>query len=802
MSKYIRGSKRPIHTQLSRADIPVATDRTIIHAARSPLSQAAAGLASMMLATTAVAQEPSTAPASQSQQQTTAPGQAVTRLPGIRVTAPQRRRQRQAPPPAPTAPTTPMVTEGPGTSYQTPQESNLNRLPSRLRDTPQTVNVVPQQVIKDQAVSNMRDVLRNVAGVTFRAGEGGNQGDTPYIRGFTAQNDIFRDGVRDPGFYTRDTFATDAIEVYKGPAAVLFGRGSTGGAINLISKLPVERQFVEGTISGNTGPGVRATVDANGKIDENISARIVVMGQQYDIPDRDHVTEDRFGIAPSIKVRLSSQTTNTLSYIYQRDDSVPDYGIPFFSAAAGIPRPIVPVPRNTWYGILGPNPDVERADVHILTNKFEHEFSKTLKITNTTRYSNVDHFQRNVFPQPTPSPAVFAAGVWTPNRNQIATTNTMVSNTTDVLAKFDTGPFQHTVATGVEFNRETRDLLRNALTPQVPTSFLNPDPNRPGGTLVPPTAGQFTFGEATDLAFYIADQMKVNEFFELLGSIRIEDYRFKQNAPLAVPVLQNLERNDMLLSYRVGAVFHPTLNSSVYAMHGTSFNPSADNLTLNVTNVATALSLTQLEPEKNETTEVGVKADVLGGKLTLQSAIFHTVKTNLRVPDPATAGVTILAGEVVADGFEASAAGKITELWQIIASYTYVHARVTQTTTAAELGKEPVNTPTHAFALWTTYDITPRFQVGAGMFYNSEVYGDATNTALVPDWWRFDLMAAYKVTPHVTLQLNIYNITDELYYTSAYSNWVVPAPGRTAMLTLRTRFTPETVRPISQLFTK
>jgi catecholate siderophore receptor len=686
-------------------------------------------------------------------------------------------------------------------SYQPTVNSSLSRVPTSLRNTPQTVNVVPQVVMREQNVSTMQEALRNVAGITFRAGEGGNQGDTPYIRGFSAQNDMFRDGIRDPGFYNRDVFATDAFEVYKGPSSILFGRGSTGGAINAVSKLPKDRPFVEGAVTGNTGPGVRATVDANGKITENVAARIVVMGQRYDIPDRDRVEQNRWGVAPSIKFQFDARTTNTLSYIYQHDNNIPDYGIPFMTIAAGNPRPIVPVPRNTWYGILsGPLPDVEKLDAHTITNKFEHQINKDFKFTNTTRYADIDHFQRNVFPQPTPSPAVFASGVWTPNRNQISVRNTIFSNNADLVGKFETGPLTHTVATGVEVSRETRDFLRGALTPQVPTTFFNPDPWRPGGVPQPPNAGQLLSGEATDIAFYVADQVKINQFFELLGSIRVEQYKFKQNAPLAAPIVQDISRTDDIVSWRAGGVFHPTLNSSVYAMHGTSFNPSADSLSINPgTNAAgnlNALSLASLGPEKNETTEIGVKADVLGGKLSLASAVFHTVKTNMRVPDPANSSVTILAGEVDANGFEASAAGKLTDLWQIIASYTYVHARVTKTTNLSQLGTEPTNTPTHAFSLWTTYDVTPDFQIGGGAFFNSEVYGDTGSaatpqSALVPSWWRFDAMAAYKVSRNATLQLNIYNIADELYYTNAYSNWVVPAPGRMAALTYRVTYSPE-----------
>jgi catecholate siderophore receptor len=787
MSKYIRGSKRPINPQHqpnnNQKNEPL--NASIRAAVRSPLSHAAVGLASMMLATTGTAaQEAGTA--AQQRSGATTGQQSSTTLPQINVRS-GKRKQRARPVQAvrSTPPVASSAAPAADRSYQASTNSSLTRVPTALRDTPQTVNVVTQAVIRDQNVSDVKDALRNVAGVTFRAGEGGNQGDTPYIRGFSAQNDIFRDGIRDPGWYTRDSFPIDSIEVYKGPSSVLFGRGSTGGAINLVSKLPTEKAFVEGTISGNTAPGVRATVDANGKINENVSARIVVMGQRYDIADRDNVETNRWGVAPSIKVKINNQTTNTLSYIYQHDTSVPDYGIPFLGIGWGNPRPILPVPRNTWYGILGgPYPDTETVDAHILTNKFEHEFNKDVKVVNTTRYSNVDHFQRNVFPQGgagalalPAAPVDLTNRQWQPNRRQVGLTNSMASNTTDLIAKFNTGFLEHTTITGVEFNHETRDQITQQFAGQGATSLLNPSPYRANGTPGTPT---YSEGRATDIAIYAADQVKINRYFEVLGSIRLERFKFEQTQPTS------LGRTDDLVSWRVGGVFHPTLNSSIYVMHGTSFNPSADNLTINAATVG-------LSPEKNVTTEGGVKVDLFDNKLSLASAIFHTEKTNLRVPNPIDNTVNILGGVVEGDGFEASASGYITKQWQIIASYTYVHARVTQTTTPSQLNTEPVNTATHSFSLWTTYDITPKWQVGGGVFYGGEVYGDAGSaatpqSALVPDWWRFDLMAAYKISPKATLQLNIYNVTDTLYYQSAYSNWVVPASGRMASMALRVKY--------------
>ena len=261
-------------------------------------------------------------------------------------------------PPAP--PATPVVAPSPSTNYLVGTAGGTGRMTAPLLDTPQTVTVVPQQIIREQASSTVMDALRNVPGITFRAGEGGAQGDVPYIAGFDARNDIFRDGVRDPGWYTRDSFSVDSVEVLKGPSSFMFGRGSTGGVINMNTKWPVfgtapttnapaypvksplfvsapSADFIEimGTVL--TGPGARSVLDANKQINEQAAARIQVMGQRYDIPGRDHVEENRWGVAPSLTYKFNDQTRATLSYIYQHDDSIPDRGIPYAPAGWGTP---------------------------------------------------------------------------------------------------------------------------------------------------------------------------------------------------------------------------------------------------------------------------------------------------------------------------------------------------------------------------------------------------------------------------------------------------------------------------------
>lgn len=693
------------------------------------------------------------------------------------------------PPPPPPPATTVETTSPTGTNYQT-TNPGIGRVGTSLLNTPQSINVISQQVLRETGSSSLRDALRTVAGVTFRAGEGGNQGDTPYIRGFSAQNDVFRDGIRDPGFYNRDSFDVDAVEVYKGPASFLFGRGSTGGVINLISKTPLDRNFIDVAVTGNTGLGGRVQVDANKKIDENFSARFVGMGQRYNIAGRDHVEENRWGVAPSLKWQ-ANRTKVTLSYIYQHENSVPDYGIPFLQPGTSWPRAVAPVPRNTWYGILSGTPDHQKDNIHVATGKIEHEFNNNVKLTNTTRYQNVNHEQLNVFPEPNtsvPSPSNLNVN-WNPNRNQVNVTNAMWANTTDLLAKFATGPLDHTVAAGIDAYRETRDFYRVAFAGQAATNFVNPDPWRFGGVAQPPAVNNVTYGVANNIGVFAADQVKITKYLELLGGVRYDQFRFTQDAPLAAASVQHLGSTNNLTSWRAGVVVHPIENTSVYVMRGTSFNPSADNMTIGVgaTPVANAnaLSLVSLAPEKNETTEIGAKADVLNGKLSLAAAAFRTLKTNLRVLDPATSAFTALQGVITSTGWEASATGKLTDQWQMIASYTHVHARVTQTLIAAQLNNEPMNTPTHSFSLWSTYDVTPQWQVGGGAFHSSAAFGDLPNTAQIPGYWRFDAMAAYKVTKNITAQFNIYNLTNQYYFNSAYSNWGVPGASRTFAVTMR-----------------
>ncbi len=707
--------------------------------------------------------------------------------------------------------------------YHATQQS-IGRLQTPLKDTPQTVNVVPQQVIKEQRAVSMEDALRSVPGITFSAGEGGQQGDSPIIRGYAARGDIFRDGFRDPGWYTRDLFNTDKVEVYKGPSAFAFGRGSTGGAINNVTKLPTGATYVEGTATGTSVGGYRADLDASGK-NGNISSRIAALYQDMPTPTRDNVYTKRWGVAPSISAPLDDNTKATLSYIYQGEEAAPDYGVPYlplpgYSVTTGAMTPgrlgyngdgsaVTPVPTNrqNWYGIAtGPLRDIIQTETHILTATVERDLGGAFKLTNGTRFFDNDRFSRvtaprslgnatnNVFTNGN-SAGAGGSGVGYPvdsmtigrERRDRETDATYLVNQTDLTGKFDTGIVNHTVATGIELSRETRNQTRTDLctgaTVACRTSLANPSA---GGvpaatnTIVP---GNTTL--STNIGVYASDQMKITRYFELLTSLRFDRFTTHYVDASAAAGQNDLKSADNMFSYRFGGVFHPTSNSSLYVAYGNSYNPSAELGTL-------SSGTTSLDPEKNVSYEAGVKVDVLGGGLSLTGAVFRIDKNNLRVPlDPTVTGaaaVQILDGLARSQGFEVGAAGKITDKWQIMTGYTYLDTRIVKNSDLSQQGRWLPNAPRHNITLWTTYDVTRAFTVGGGTTYQSMAYANTQNTAYVPEFWKFDAMLSYKVDPKSTIQLNIYNITDVMYYAQYYGGHAVPGSGRSASLSYRVKW--------------
>jgi catecholate siderophore receptor len=371
-------------------------------------------------------------------------------------------------------------------------------------------------------------------------------------------------------------------------------------------------------------------------------------------------------------------------------------------------------------------------------------------------------------------------------RRERETDNTYLINQTDLVGKFITGIAEHQMSAGLEAARETRHQDRRDLCDSTNvacrTNAFNPDPNGSpvGGTII-----NFLPIEtkAVDYAAYVSDQVKITKYFELLASLRYDYFSTTYSDPnQALVINRNLERTDNLFSYRFGAVVHPTEKSSIYAAYGNSYNPSAELGTL------VSASNAALAPEQTRTIEVGAKADVRDGLISLAGAVFRIEKTNLRINDPFNNTVQVLDGVARVDGVEVGATGKVTDRWSVFTGYSYLESKILDTRDKSILDRHLQNTPRHNYTLWTTYEVTSKWTVGGGAIYQSLGWANNTNTAYVPEFWKFDAMISYKVDEKSTVQLNVYNLTNELYYAQYFGANVVPASGRWASLTYRARW--------------
>jgi len=353
-------------------------------------------------------------------------------------------------------------------------ESSLPKLAVPLQDTPQTIIVVPDKLIQEQGGTTLRDALRNVSGIGVTAGEaGGSQGDGFTLRGFNARSDIYLDGVRDQGSYFRDVFNIQSVEVIKGPSSSYFGRGSTGGVINQVSKMPLSESSYTGVFSGGSGTFFRGTGDLNQPLWESSALRLNVMAQRAGIVERNHVEGSRQGVAPTFTWGLGTPTQATVAYFGQHEDNIPDYGMPFFHG-----KP-VRVDRDTWYGLTAS--DYEKTFTNMGTGIITHQFNDQVSLRNLIRYSQVNRHADPSIPAVICSnvtcngPTAVVTGV-TRSRPERETQESILANQLDLTARFDTFSFKHILTSGMEVGREGFDQLRWAsVGPN--TSLFYPDNN-------------------------------------------------------------------------------------------------------------------------------------------------------------------------------------------------------------------------------------------------------------------------------------------------------------------------------------
>lgn len=699
-----------------------------------------------------------------------------------------------------------VTVQGTRDSYKV-EDASSPKFTAPLLDTPKSVTVIPSEVIRQTGANSLQEALRTTPGITFGAGEGGNPiGDRPFIRGFDSMADIFTDGVRDAGSQTRESFNIERVEVVKGPSSAYGGRGAVGGAINLVTKQPSKENFASGSVALGTDSFKRATVDGNYVVNDNVAFRLNAMVHDQDIPGRNAVDLNKWGIAPSVTFGLNSPTRVTLSYYHMQSDGMPDYSLPFrhsgTARSKANPDGPVDVNRDNFYGLK--NRDFQKNEVDIATAQIQHDFGNGLMLRNTTRYgrSANDYIVTN----PDDSAGNVPRGAVWRNTKSRDSVNTTLVNQTDLMAEFNTGAIKHNFVAGVEFSREetdndpytvatgNRDCRLEPATSFNCTSLLNPNPNDPWAGSIR-KLGNTTASKTTTRSIYAFDTMEFNRQWSANLGVRYDNYSTSVNTPRyvnasgATVAATSLHNDASFFNYQAGVVYKPLPNGSIYVNYATASTPSGQT----VGDGADNLSATNkdLDPERSRAVELGTKWDLLDGKLSLTGAIFQIKKSNARVQ--VDANTYALAGKQEVKGFEVGFAGHITDKWGVFGGYTRLNSKLknngTYGTNAANDGNQFPNTPKDSFSLWTTYQVLPKLTIGAGAFYVAKVFGNTANTLYIPSYTRFDAMAAYTVNKNLSLQLNVQNLTDKTYFTKAYSNhYASLGEGRSAIVTANWRF--------------
>jgi catecholate siderophore receptor len=709
-------------------------------------------------------------------------------------------------------PIDPQAAQLPGVTVQGDRERKLQSIKQTksLLDTPQTATVIPAEVIKEQGASTLVQVLRSTPGISMQAGEGGTggaPGDSLSIRGFNARKDIFIDGVRDFGSYSRDPFNLDQVEIVKGPSSALAGRGSTGGFVNLVTKQPQKDSFYAGTVSGGTDSYKRLTLDLNQSLDNGTEAykgaalRINAVGFDADTPGRDYVTNRRKGINPTLTFGLGSPTQVSIGFFHLDQDNLPDFGIPFVPLAnnnvpgvAGYGNQVAPVPYSNFYGLV--NRDHENVYTNIGTLTVRHEFGNGVLLSNHTQYGLT--YRDSIVSAPR-----FINATTTNINHELQTldeTDTSIVNQTDAVFKFSTDSVKHTVVTGVEIGYETSgNYAKGAYNPGTSpatsaplaatafptTDLFHPDAFQPYSYSVLRT-GAHTYTAARTQALYAFDTVDFDKRWSLTAGLRWDRFDAESESTSSIftgNAVTDLGRVDKFLSWRAALSYKPAQNGNIYLAAGTSFNPSAEALTL--ANAANSLNSSNLGPEKSISYEVGTKWEL--DKLLLTAAVFQIDKTNARTEDPANPNDFItLNGEQRMRGVELGASGKLTPEWGVTAGYAYLNGRIISSANPLEVGQPMSSAPKNSASLWTTYAFASRWDIGGGVTYVGKRVVNTTNTRQVDGYTTLDAMAAYHVNGHFTVRLNAYNLTDKSYvldmYNTGSSGHVIPGPGRSAVL--------------------
>ncbi|MBU6339555.1 MAG: TonB-dependent siderophore receptor [Rickettsiales bacterium] len=634
--------------------------------------------------------------------------------------------------------------------YKTGTTRSSTRTETLLLDVPQSISVVTQDQIRDQNVSSIGEAIRYVPGVQLHQGE--NNRDQVIIRGNSSSADFFVDGARDDVQYFRDLYNIDRVEVLKGPNAMAFGRGGSGGLVNRVLKFADGKRTRQVILSGGSFDNRRLQADVGDKINDKVSLRINTMYEKSGT-FRQFGDLERYGFNPNATFNLGKNTNLKVGYEYFHDSRFNDRGIPSQDGVAFKTNPA------SFFG----NPDLNQSDATINSGYtiLSHEFNSTLKLRNYTRYTDNDKFYQNVYA----GSAVNSSGNLTLSAYNNAIKRQNFTNQTDLTKKFSIGSVDHTALVGMEIARQNSKAYRNTgyfnnSSTSLTVSSSSPISYTPVAFRQSSTDAD-NHSEVDIYAGYAQDQIELTKKLQLTAGLRYEVFKmtFHDNRTGA-----NFGQTNGMVSPRAGVVYKPEENVSLYGSYSVSYLPSSGD------QFSTLAANTQgLRPEHLQNREVGVKWDV-NPRLNVTAALYQLDRTNTRATDPNNSTLFVLTGATRTRGFELGTTGKITNKWQVIGGYAYQNAEIAKTTSSAAAGQKVALVPHNVGSLWNKYDFTREWAGAIGVISQSHQFASVDNTVKLKGFTRFDGAAYYKINTDYRLQLNVENLFGRRYIATADGN--------------------------------
>jgi len=681
-------------------------------------------------------------------------------------------------------------------------------------DTPQTIAVIKKELLQQQAATTLSEALRNTPGVTMQLGENGSTqtGDSINLRGFDTSQSIFVDGIRDLGAVSRDVFDVDQVEVVKGPSGSDIGRGASSAYVNLVSKsAQADGAFATGSLIAGTADRKRLVADFNTPLAAlpGSALRLNVMAQDYGVPGRDEVRQKRWGVAPTATFGLGSNTRETVSWLHVQQDNRPDGGVSTFglkgyvfaaaTATAPAQKPGPSVDPANFYGLAS---DFDHVKMDMFTSKLESDLARGVVLRNTTRIGrtvqDVVVTGVNAVTATADQPSGYTVARSRQGRHQ---DNEILTNQTNLASGFETFGLKNALSTGVELSYE-RQKTATPVTVAGTASLYAPNP---GDTMALPSyRGTQTTGSTLTASAYAFETLTVTSALLLNAGARVDKFHTDTSSATytaasgAVPAsfVNNaaLGLTGTLWSWKVGAVFKPASDGSVYVTYSDSRNPpGGSNFALS--SQANSAAQPGLKPQEGTNIEFGTKWDLLGGDLLATAAVYRSQNSNELVSDGAPVPTYAQVGKRRVQGVELGLVGKVSKAVSVSVGWSGMDSKIVRGAPAQQ-GGVIVFSPKNTFTSWATIQLPLGVTLGGGMRYadasarSSNTAAPTSNLLDAPAYWVGDAMASYDVSKNWQGQLNVYNLFDRKYIQSLNNGGSRYTPGaqRNALVSLNAKF--------------